>query len=133
MPFASDEAVAGVGSTGAATDGALLRQVAHGMAEATAGFTGADLICLCQRAALVALQRVGSAQGAAQATAGAVLGGGATDGCGGADEVPTGASPLLAVRRADFDEALRQVRPSVTAEMLSQLERWRDMRGRRQK
>jgi len=96
--------------------------VAWQLAGRTAGFTGADLNGLCQRAALVALQR-SQRRGSLKSR------------CTSADyavyRASGAASPpaLLAITAEDFDEALGQVAPSVTSSMLRRLEGWRDQRG----
>ena len=102
--------VAGVageaGEAGVAGEGTITA-LARRLAERTAGFTGADLLGLCQRAALVALQQ----RGPVQAT----------------QLVPL--PPQLVLRAADFDEALCHVAPSVTPSMIARLERWSEARG----
>ena len=94
-----------------------LRGMAARLADSTPGFSGADLHNLCQRAALVALQRQG------------VGGSGLTD-----TTAPGGSAPLLdpataMVSEADFEEALKDLQPSVTAEMIVRLKRWSATRG----
>lgn len=83
--------------------------LAESLAARTEGFTGADLSSLCQRAAMHALGRQ-------------------------SHSLPS--SPLqpeggmdVAVDVDDFEAALPSVLPSVTAEMLGELERWRAKQG----
>jgi SpoVK/Ycf46/Vps4 family AAA+-type ATPase len=87
-----------------------LRALAQQFAWQTHGFTGADLICVCQRAALFALQRYESMKG---------------------NEVQTHhvIEDLAKVSVEDLRNALLQVQPSVSPEMLAHLERWRDAQG----
>ena len=90
--------------------------LASELAARTARFSGADLLALCQRAAMVALQRLG--------TAGA-------DGAAGAASAADAADAALSVEleRADFEQALREVSPSLTGEMLDRLRAWAGSRS----
>ena len=90
--------------------------LASELAARTARFSGADLLALCQRAAMVALQRLG--------TAGA-------DGAAGAAGAADAADAALSVEleRADFEQALREVSPSLTGEMLDRLRAWAGSRS----
>lgn len=98
------------------------------LAARTARFSGADLLALCQRAAMVALQRVSTAgaEGAADAdTADAMDAMDATDEAAGAAD----AALLVELERADFEQALREVSPSLTGEMLDRLHAWAGSRS----
>ena len=93
--------------------------LASELAARTARFSGADLLALCQRAAMVALQRLG--------TAGADGAAGAASAAGAADAADAALSVEL--ERADFEQALREVSPSLTGEMLDRLRAWAGSRS----
>jgi SpoVK/Ycf46/Vps4 family AAA+-type ATPase len=69
---------------------------AAAVAAKTPGYSGADMAAVCDRAKMAGVRR--------QITSGH-------------DELVTG---------ADFADALEKVKPSVSAEMIKNLERWRD-------
>ena len=107
--------------------------LASELAARTARFSGADLLALCQRAAMVALQRLGTAgaDGAADAV-GAVAADAmdttdTTDATGAAGAADAALSVEL--ERADFEQALREVSPSLTGEMLDRLHAWAGSRS----
>ena len=97
-----------------------LNDMAARLANSTPGFSGADLHNLCQRAALVALQRLG--------VGGGLIDTGPPDACGGVHAGAVDPGHLL-VSGADFEEALTELQPSVTAEMIARLKRWSASRG----
>ena len=94
--------------------------LASELAARTARFSGADLLALCQRAAMVALQRLGTA--GADGAAGAASTADAADAANAADAADAALSVEL--ERADFEQALREVSPSLTGEMLDRLRAW---------
>ena len=102
--------------------------LASELAARTARFSGADLLALCQRAAMVALQRLGTAgaDGAADA-AGAASAADAASAVDAADAADAALSVEL--ERADFEQALREVSPSLTGEMLDRLRAWAGSRS----
>jgi SpoVK/Ycf46/Vps4 family AAA+-type ATPase len=77
--------------------------LARELAARTPRFSGADLVALCQRAAMAALQR-----GAAAAAEAALS---------------------VELERSDVEQALGEVGPSLTHEMLSRLRAWARSRG----
>ena len=89
---------------------ASVDDLARELAARTARFSGADLLALCQRAAMAALQRAGTA---------------GTAGAAGA----AGAALSVELERPDFEQALREVSPSLTAEMLERLHAWAGSRS----
>ena len=80
--------------------------LARELAARTPRFSGADLVALCQRAAMAALQR--GAAGSALAAEAALS---------------------VELERSDFEQALGEVGPSLTEEMLSRLRAWARSRG----
>ena len=97
---------------------ASVDDLARELAARTARFSGADLLALCQRAAMAALQHVGTAGAEPGAAAGTA---GATD--------TAGAALSVELERPDFEQALREVSPSLTAEMLERLHAWAGSRS----
>jgi len=120
---------------GEAAAGAIesVDSLAGELAARTARFSGADLLALCQRAAMVALQRLGAADadgaaGAADAVAADAMDTtDATDATGAAGAADAALSVEL--ERADFEQALREVSPSLTGEMLDRLHAWAGSRS----
>ena len=109
------------GEAGEAAAIASVDKLANELAARTARFSGADLLALCQRAAMAALQRVGTAGAEPGAAAGTA---GATGTVG-----PAGAALSVELERPDFEQALREVSPSLTAEMLERLHAWAGSRS----
>lgn len=99
-----------LGAADSASEATIVALARH-LAERTAGFTGADLIGLCQRAALIALQQHGPLPVVRSPTA-----------------EPDLSPAQLVLSSSDFDKALQCVTPSVTAAMLARLKQWRNDR-----
>ena len=94
-------------------------------------FSGADLDNLCQRAALAALRHAAMAGDTGVARGASGTGGTAEDAAGGF----SGSSELGAVSQieaAHFEEALANMTPSITAEMVQRYEQWGASRRRKQ-
>jgi len=100
-----------------------VHDLARMLAQRTPGFTGADLTCVCQRAAIVALQRRGMHLGSGRAETGSEQSREALWAMAGY------ALPSLTVSVADFEQALEDTQPSVSKAMLLQLQQWRESRG----
>jgi transitional endoplasmic reticulum ATPase len=83
------------------------------LAETTHGFVGADLEALCREAAMAALRRALPDFGL------------------GRDTIPTDTLATLEVTRPDFQAALREVQPSATREVFTEVPdvRWDDVGG----
>ena len=91
----------------------------------TEGFTGADLDCLCQTAALLALQEAG------RGSSDTGRGSGSESGNGDVDRDGDGNGDQFQIRMRHFESAAETIEASVTDKMMQALSAWEERRAHR--